>query len=135
MDRSAAEQEILNRLAPFLPEGAASGAVLDAHTADRFGARWAQLQDLGFELDVGRDSLQVRHRDRGFQTVIQLSHENDLGERRALFQALKNAFGRTTDRFFSWIFQPSPAVSLAYDSLREIIEICQDLRGKYRFSG
>ena len=135
MDRSAAEGEVLDRLATFLPEGAAPAAAIDARTAARFGARWAELQELGFELEVGRDALRVRHRDRGFQTVIQLSHDNDLGERRALFQALKSRFGRTTDRFFSWLFQPSPAVSLVYESLREVIEICQDLRGKYRFSG
>jgi hypothetical protein len=135
MGRSVIEEEIAKRLAPLLPGETDPGKILDGRAAQRFSARWAQLEDMGFELNVGRASVQVRHRGTGFETVIQLSHENDLGEKRALFRALKRAFGRTTDRFFSWIFLPSPPVSLAYESLREIIEICQSVRAKHRFPG
>lgn len=134
MENTNGTPAVDTKLAPVLPEGIDSTGVLDEATEDRFRANWTQLERMGFELEVRRNSLQVRHRDRKFETVIQLTQEDDLGERRALYQSLRVAFGRATDRYFSWMFQPSHSVTAPYESFKEIISICQAVRNKYRFS-
>lgn len=95
---------------------------------DRLAAHWDRLQGLGFELEIEHDRLRVHHGNRGFDAVIHLSHPADLGERRQLFESLKHAFGKPSDRFLSWILRPSQAVTLPYESLREVIALCQDAR-------
>ena len=134
MNQAAAENDFFALLAPMLPEGASPQETLDDATARKLRANWAQLVGMGFDLELRRDSLAVRHRTQRFETVVQFSHENDLGERRALFRSLKAAFGKMTDRFFPWLFQPSAAVSAPYDRLKEVISIWQALRKKVRAS-
>jgi hypothetical protein len=128
MGQPAPELDTLDRLGPVLPEGQDPRDALDDDTAHRLRANWEQLEEMGFDLELRRDSLRVQHRTRRFETVIQLSHENDLGERRALYRELRSAFGRITDRLFSWVLQPSRSVVVPYEGLKEVISICQSLR-------
>jgi hypothetical protein len=134
MDQATPQTDIRARLTPVLPEGQLAQKALDDEAARRLHSHWERLAAMGFDLELRRDSLRVQHRNRRFETVIHLSHEKDLGERRALFRALKSAFGRVTDRLFSWAFQPSSAVAAPYESLREVISICQSVRRRFRFS-
>ncbi len=108
---------------------------LPAAKKDRLAEHWGRLRDLGFELEVRHDLIQVRHGNRGFHSVIHLSHPADLGERRHLFESLKQAFGGFTDRFLAWVLQPSVAVTAPYESLREVIALCQEARETARQLG
>lgn len=128
------ETDIRTVLAPIVPQFADPRAGLSEEAVRRLLDHWATLEHMGFELELRRDSLRVQHRNRGFETVIQLSHEDDLGERRALYRDLRDSFGRVTDRLFSWLFQPSPSVMRPYESLREIVALCQRVRQSQRMS-
>jgi hypothetical protein len=119
-------------LAPILPAGAPSEKTLRGEAAGRLAHHWARLQEMGFQLELRKDSLAVHHGGRGFEHVVQLSHPDDLGERRALFNAVKASFGRLSDRFFPWLFQPSPDVTRSYESLKEVISTCQAIRQQAR---
>ena len=127
MDASATET-VADALSPLLPESAEFRAILDDASRTRLEASWSELAELGFEVGVGADQLQVRHRDRGFETVIQLSRPDDLGELRGLFLALRQRFGRVRDRWLPWLFLPGQAVTVPYEHLRLIIGTCQRLR-------
>jgi hypothetical protein len=117
-----------DNLAPLLPRGAELRDRLEDEPWERLQASWQQLTELGFEVEVRAEELLVRHRDAGFETVIQLSRPDDLGELRGLFLALRKRFGRVRDRWLPWLFLPGQAVTDPYEHLREIIATCQKLR-------
>ncbi len=117
----------LSALFPDDPEEA--GKVPEAARA-RFETHWRALRDLGFHVQLRKDALVVHHPDRGFEMEIQLSREDDLGEKRELFRALREAFGGPVERWFPKLVQSSPAVTRPYQSLKELVEVCQAVRRK-----
>ena len=119
---------IADALSPLLPEGAEIRGLLDAKTLGKLENSWRELAERGFEVGVGSNELKIRHRASGFETVIQLSRPDDLGELRGLFLSLRHQFGRLRDRWLPWLFLPGPAVTVPYDHLRLIISTCQRLR-------
>jgi len=95
---------------------------------ERLSTHWTSLRERGFEVTLRRDSIEICHPKRGFETVVQLSGEDDLGERREVFRALRAAFGSVTERWFPRLVQSSTAVTRPYQDIKEIVEICQALR-------
>jgi hypothetical protein len=95
---------------------------------ERFSLHWESLEQQGFQTALRRDFVEIRHPQRGFEAVVQLSDADDLGERREVFRALRTAFGTLTERWLPWLVQSSPTVTRAYQDIREIVEICQALR-------
>lgn len=125
----------LQHLAALLPPGETRPEAFCPEAAlRRLEEHWGRLQGLGFELGIRAGSLQVRHGNRGFETVLHFGGPDDLGERRQLFAALKATFGGFRDRF-PWLWQPSPAVTVPYESLKAIAEVCQAVRTKSRRAG
>lgn len=118
----------LETLAQILPSGPEPGKLVGNEAVSLFQENWHKLRELGFEIDTGPDTLTVRHRDRGFESVIHLSRDSDLGELRALFLALRSHFGRLRDRWMPWLFLPGQAVTAPYEHLRQITSVCQQLR-------
>lgn len=98
----------------------------------RFEAHWQALRDLGFHVLLRKDALVVRHPGRGFEMEIQLSREDDLGEKRELFRALRATFGSPMERWLPILVQSSPAVTRPYQSLKGLVEVCQAVRRKAR---
>ena len=121
-------QTVAVALTPLVPRGVEIQKVLDDETMGRLQTNWQELADLGFEVAVGADELVVRHRSSGFETVMQLSRPDDLGELRSLFLALRRHFGRLRDRWLPGLFLPGPSVTTPYELLRQVIGTCQRLR-------
>jgi hypothetical protein len=119
-------------LSALLADGAHPGRTVPIDLQRRFEARWSALRDLGFELEVRRDSLRVSHRERRFEAIIELSGDDDLGEKRELFRALRATFGNAAERWFPKLVQCSPAVTAPYLALKEVLDVCQALRRSRR---
>ncbi|MHB8767205.1 MAG: hypothetical protein ACYDA8_23085 [Deferrisomatales bacterium] len=120
--------EAARRLAPLYGPAPETTHPFSPDELDRLTAHWDRLEALGFELEVRRDSLRVQNRAGGYETVIQLSRGDDLGERRALHRSLRAAFGSASDRHLAWLFQPSRAITDPCDALRGVVEVCQAVR-------
>lgn len=103
-------------------------AAITSADRSRLAARWTSLRERGFEITPRRDSLEIRHARRAFETVVHLSDPDDLGERRQVFRALRSAFGTWAERWLPWLVQPSPSIAGTYRDIKEIVEICQSLR-------
>jgi len=112
---------------PPLPPGL-DPAILTPGDRDRLVCHWHSLQERGFALTPHRDSLEIRHPQRAFEAVVQLTDSDDLGERRELFRTLRAAFGGWAERWFPGLVQSSPAVADAYQDIKEVVEVCQTLR-------
>ncbi|MFU8856349.1 MAG: hypothetical protein ACNA8S_05010 [Deferrisomatales bacterium] len=121
-------------LTVLLPEGSPASPVVPEDVRRRFGTCWRALRDQGFDIEVRRNSVRVRHAGQGFERVIQLSGEDDLGEKRELFRALRSAFGGLVERWLPHVVQPSPTVTWPYLNLKQVIEICQGVRALRRRS-
>ncbi|GAB4266239.1 MAG: hypothetical protein Kow0092_19030 [Deferrisomatales bacterium] len=130
--RSDPSPTVSGLLDPLLPQGTPLSELLPPSAADALERHLDRLAGLGFELTLTVDSLRVRHRLRGFETVIRLSLPDDMGERRRLFRALRRAFGSPWDRWAPWALQPPPAVTLPYESLKAVLQACQSLRQRRR---
>jgi hypothetical protein len=118
-------------LTPLLPPGVPSEALLSAETLEALQSHCRNLEGLGFELEVRENNLRVRQRHRGFDMVIQFSDQDDLGERRRFFAALKRTFGSFWDRF-SWLVHPSKAVTVPYEHVKAVLGVCQAARLRLR---
>lgn len=95
---------------------------------DRLLSHWQSLRELGFELTLHRDSLEVRHPGCAFEALVQFTFADDLGELREVFRALRAAFGGRAERWMPWLVRSSPTVAAAYQDVKEIVQICQTLR-------
>ncbi len=115
-------------LSVLLPVGADLPMVVPDSARERFEICWGALRGLGFDVEVRKASLRVRHPERGFDRVIHLSGEDDLGEKRALFQDLRAAFGGAVERWLPGLVQSSPTVTIPYLGLKQLVEICQAVR-------
>lgn len=119
-------------LSALLADGASPERAVPPDLQRRFEARWSALRHLGFDLEVRRDSLRVFHRERRFEAVIELSGDDDLGEKRELFRTLRASFGNTAERWFPKLVQCSPAVTAPYLALKDVLDVCQALRRSRR---
>ncbi len=117
-------------LRAFLPDGTPPDRVFSAEVLERARACHERLERLGFRLESGRALLRIRNEEAGFAFVAHLSHPDDLGERRALFRALRTRFGTRRERWFPWLFAAGPRVSETYEALRYLIELCQEARNR-----
>lgn len=117
-------------LRAFLPPGLAPERAAPPEPLERARLHFERLSAAGFELEPGRALLRVRNPGAGFVFTVHLSHRDDLGERRELFRALRTRFGTRAERWFPWAFAASPSVAEAYESLRYLVELCQDLRNR-----
>jgi len=118
-------------LSPLLPPNVPPEAFFPAEALESLDSHRAELEALGFELDVREHNLRIRHGLRKFDFVTQFSDQDDLGERRRLFGALKETFGSFWDRF-GWFMQPSPPVTVPYEHLKAVLGICQAARVRLR---
>jgi len=114
----------------LLPDGPGAAGKVTAAARQRFEAQWRALRDLGFQVQLRKDALCVHHPDRGFDMEVQLSRGDDLGERRELFRTLRAAFGTPLERWLPKLVQSSPAVTRPYQSLKEMVEVCEEVRRK-----
>lgn len=115
-------------LAPLLAAGEPPDSVsLTDEDRRRFEERWRQLTDLGFVLEMRAHSLRIRHESAKFETVLQFGGPDDLAERRRLFSQLRFSFGTLRDRL-PWLWQSSPAVTVPYEGLRVVLEVCEAVR-------
>lgn len=89
---------------------------------------WHALSALGFELSLSPNALWVQHNGSGFCTAIQLSEQDDMGERRALYIKLRSRLGTFCDKIFGAIFLPSDKVMGPYKCLGAVIAVCQEIR-------
>ncbi|MBI5018526.1 MAG: hypothetical protein HZB55_23965 [Deltaproteobacteria bacterium] len=120
----------LERLAPLLPTGSPTSKDLCPPEAlRRLDDHWSRLEGLGFLLEIRPGALRVRHRTVSFESVLHFGGQDDLGERRQLFASLKAAFGGLRDRF-PWLWQPSPAVTTPYESLKAVADVCETVRSR-----
>ncbi len=119
-------------LQPLLPDGVDPLDVLPPGAIEELRTHLTRLQSLGFRVDVGRSQVRIRNPGRGFVTVVHLSQADDLGERRALFRRLRARFGTPWDRYLPWLFAASRQVAEPYQSLKVLIERCQEVREKTR---
>ena len=116
-------------LRAFLPD-APLDRVFSPEVLERTRAYYRRLEQLGFRLEPGRALLRIRNDEADFSFVAHLSHPDDLGERRALFRALRSRFGTRRERWFPWLFAAGPRVSETYEALRYLIERCQEARNR-----
>jgi hypothetical protein len=125
-------RQCLSALLP--PDAARPEALCSEEALRRLEEQWSRLEGLGFTLEVRAGSLRVRHGNRRFETVLHFGGPDDLDERRRLFAELKAAFGGFRDRF-PWLWQSSPAVTIPYESLKAVAEVCQAVRTNARRAG
>ena len=126
---TAAQVKASHRLEPLVGQSQVSERLCTRETLAQLDWHWDRLANLGFDLELDRDSLSVHNRDAGFQAVIQLSGQDDLGQRRELFQKLNQALGGFWSRL-SWLMRPGPSVTIPYESLKAIIAACQSIRSR-----
>ena len=119
----------VGRLAPLVGHACEIERLCSRQTLGRLEEHWQRLLDLGFELELGSQTLQIRNRNANFETVIQFGSLNDLEDRRQLFDRLNRAFGGFWSRF-SWLLRPRPAVTAPYESLRAVVSCCQAIRAR-----
>lgn len=117
-------------LTALFPDGPEETGKVTEAARGRFEVHWRALRELGFHVFLRKDAILVRHPGRGFEMEIQLSSEDDLGEKRELFRALRANFGGPVERWFPKLVQSSPAVTRPYQSLKELVEVCQAVRRK-----
>ncbi len=115
-------------LRPLLAPGAEPLDAVPAPVIEELRTHLTRLGDLGFRVEVGRSQVRIRNPARGFVTVVHLSQADDLGERRDLFRRLRARFGTFWDRYLPWLFATSRQVAEPYESLRVLIERCQEVR-------
>ena len=119
-------------LRPLLPPGVDPLDVVPAPVLQELRTQLTRLRDLGFRVEAGRSQVRIRNPAQGFVTVVHLSQADDLGERRDLFRRLRARFGTFWDRHLPWLFAASPRVAEPYQSLRVLIERCQEVRESSR---
>ncbi|GAB6063869.1 hypothetical protein [Deferrisoma palaeochoriense] len=117
-------------LRAFLPPGQEWERAVPAEVLAEARRHLERLSGAGFELEPGRALLRIRNPGAGFVFTAHLSHRDDLGERRELFRALRARFGTPAERWLPWLFAASPRVAEPYESLRYLLELCQDLRNR-----
>ncbi len=117
-------------LGAFLPGGLPPDHAFSPEVLERARRCYQKLEQLGFRLEPGRALLRIRNEGAGFAFVAHLSHPDDLGERRALFRALRSRFGTRRERWFPWLFAAGPQVSEPYEALRYLVERCQEARDR-----
>jgi hypothetical protein len=125
------DKTIRHFLHPLLPPDVPPEAFFPEEALESLETHRKDLEELGFELNVREHNLRIRHRTGNFDFVTQFSDQDDLGERRRLFAALRGTFGGFWDRF-AWLMQPSRPVTVPYEHLKAVLGICQAARLRLR---
>jgi hypothetical protein len=105
-DTDGKRESFMSRLAPLVGDPAEIERLCSPQTLGRLTEHWHRVLDLGFELELGSETLQIRHRNTDFETVIPLGGPDGTESRRRLLEQLKRAFGGFRGRL-SWLIRPA----------------------------